>query len=252
MTESHSNPDWQPAHYAAHGRFISQFGLELIDWLAPQAGERILDFGCGDGFVSQAIAAAGATVLGVDVDPRMIEAASARGLDVELLDGENMDFEAEFDAVFTNSVLQWIKQPELVVFALRRALKPKGRLVADCAGLGNLAAVLTALQAISTELGGDPDLAFPFYAPTEAEFVKLLTDEGFSIERSATVPRLTRLPTHIWNWIGSIFDPFFNQFDKPTSDLAREGVLKLLHPALCDHSGNWHLDHLRLRVIARA
>ena len=121
----------------------------------------------------------------------------------------------------------------------------------DVAGLGNLAAVLVAMRAASDELGGDPKLAFPFYAPTEAEFCSLLQKEGFEIIQSETSPRYTALPSELWNWIGSIFAPFFTQFDEETNARARSRVLQLVEPVLRDASGQWHIDHVRVRVEAK-
>ena len=252
MTRDASIPTWDPNHYDAHGRFISQYGIELLDWLKPQHGEHILDFGCGDGYITAEIAALGAQVVGIDHDPNMVEAAKARGLDIHLLEGVDLLFENEFDAIFSNSVLQWVKHPKPVVDGLRRALKPSGRLVADAAGLGNLAAVQVALQAVGDELGGDPALALPFYAPTADELGSLLKNSSFEIERLETSPRYTQLPSELWNWIGSIFHPFFSQFDEATNEHARKRVLALLKPVLCDQSGTWYIDHVRIRVMARA
>ncbi|MEM1197720.1 MAG: methyltransferase domain-containing protein [Pseudomonadota bacterium] len=251
MPQDAAAPTWDPSHYDAHGRFISRYGLELLDWLAAQPGEQILDFGCGDGFLTQEIANTGADVLGVDLDPRMVEGTRARGLKAEHVDGTALRFEERFDAVFSNSVLQWIKQPDPALQSIHRALKPGGRFVVDVAGLGNLAAILVAMRAVGDELGGDPDLAFPFYAPTEDEFTRLLTANGFEIERSDTSPRYTALPSDLWNWIGSIFQPFFSQFDEVTNQKVRARVLELLEPVLRDVSGQWHIDHVRVRVIAR-
>ena len=251
MPQDAASPAWDPNHYDAHGRFISRYGLELLDWLCARPGERILDFGCGDGFITQEIANTGAQVVGVDLDPNMVEAARARGLKAELADGTALSFEAEFDAVFSNSVLQWIKQPEPALQSIARALKPGGRFVVDVAGLGNLAAILVAMRAVGDELGGDPELAFPFYAPTAEEFTASLKALGFEIVRSDTSPRYTALPSDLWNWIGSIFHPFFSQFDGATNEAARIRVLELLQPVLRDTSGQWHIDHVRVRVEAR-
>ena len=251
MTRDASIPAWDPAHYDAHGRFISLYGIELVDWLEPRAGERILDFGCGDGYVTQEIALTGAEVVGADHDPRMVKAARARGLDARLIDGAALPFDSEFDAVFSNSVLHWVKQPRPVVERLACALRPGGRLIADVPGLGNLAAVLVAMRAVSDELGGDPELAFPVYAPTAPEFGALLAATGLQIERLETSPRYTALPSDLWNWIGSIFQPFFSQFDAATNEHAKERVLALVEPVLRDAAGQWHIDHIRVRVVAR-
>ncbi len=251
MSRDRSSPDWDPEHYDEHGRFISHYGLELLGWLKAKPGEHILDLGCGDGFLTDRIATAGADVAGVDHDLRMVEATRRRGLEAHQTDGGTLPFEREFDAVFSNSVLQWIKDPRPVVRAVAQVLKSDGRFVVDVAGLGNLAAILVAMRAVSDELGGDRALAFPFYAPTEAEFCALLEDEGFKIDRRETSPRFTALPSELWNRISAIFAPFFTQFDDATNAKAKARVLELLAPVLCDASRQWHIDHVRVRVAAR-
>ena len=55
MTQS-----WNPTTYEANGAFVPALGAGVLEWLAPQPGERILDLGCGDGQLTAKIAAAGA------------------------------------------------------------------------------------------------------------------------------------------------------------------------------------------------
>ncbi len=242
--------DWTAKHYDQHGRFISMFGLELLPWLDPQPGQRILDLGCGDGFLAERIAQSGAEVIGVDTSDDMLSAARARGIHARRINALAMPFESEFDAVFSNSVLQWIRPPERVVQGIARALKPSGRFVTDLGALGNLAAVLTALRAVGDQYGGDPSLANPFYSPTPEEFRFLLESNGFAVDRVELVPRLTPMPTNLLDWIGTIFGPFFNQFEQDRRNQITTQVLDLLRPVLCDANGQWHADHVRLRAAA--
>ena len=76
---------WSAEGYAEHAAFVPALGAPLVDRLNPQAGERILDVGCGDGILTERIAARGATVIGIDLSESMIAAALARGLDVRLI-----------------------------------------------------------------------------------------------------------------------------------------------------------------------
>jgi 2-polyprenyl-3-methyl-5-hydroxy-6-metoxy-1,4-benzoquinol methylase len=103
--------DWQAERYAATAPFVPALGLPVVELLAPRPGERILDLGCGDGVLSEKIAAAGAVVVAVDAAPDLIAAARARGLDARLVDGQQLPFAGEFDAVFSNAALLGCAMP---------------------------------------------------------------------------------------------------------------------------------------------
>ncbi|MCB0004728.1 MAG: class I SAM-dependent methyltransferase, partial [Anaerolineae bacterium] len=92
---------WNPDDYARNARFVARLGEPLIDLLAPQPGERVLDLGCGDGALTEKLAAAGCIVVGVDGSPAQVVAAQARGLDARVADGHALPFDNEFDAVFS-------------------------------------------------------------------------------------------------------------------------------------------------------
>jgi SAM-dependent methyltransferase len=120
----------------------------LIDRLAPQAGERILDLGCGPGLHAARIAAAGAEVVGIYLDPEMIALAKARfpQLRFEVGDAREIVVDGHFDAVYCNSVLHWIKEPERVIATVHRSLRPGGRFLAKFGRRGGLRTILAALD----------------------------------------------------------------------------------------------------------
>ena len=135
---------WNPERYAASARFVADLGEPLLALLAPKAGERILDLGCGDGVLTEKIAASGATVVGVDASEAMVIAARKRGLDARVMDGQALTFDREFDAMLSNAAMHWMPKAEAVVKGVRRALKPHGRMVAEFGGKGNVDAVVGA------------------------------------------------------------------------------------------------------------
>src|ERR1700755_3017794 len=96
---------WDPANYARNARFVSDLATPLLELLAPRAGERILDLGCGDGALTRRLADLGCDVVGVDSSVPQVEAARRLGLDARVMSGEALPFVEEFDAVFSNAVL---------------------------------------------------------------------------------------------------------------------------------------------------
>jgi trans-aconitate methyltransferase len=117
---------WDPATYARNARFVSDLGSPVVDLLAPQRGERILDLGCGDGALTRKLVELGSEVVGVDSSPAQVEAAKKLGLDARIANAEELPFCEEFDAVFSNAVLHWIKRAAVILASVYRVLRPGG------------------------------------------------------------------------------------------------------------------------------
>ncbi|HXV79399.1 MAG TPA: class I SAM-dependent methyltransferase, partial [Candidatus Binatia bacterium] len=113
---------WNPKSYAKNGRFVSDLGEPLLQLLQAQPGELILDLGCGDGALTQKIAAYGCAVISVDSSLAQLQAAKKRGLNVVAMDGHQLGFQTQFDAVFTNAALHWMSQPETVAAGVANSL----------------------------------------------------------------------------------------------------------------------------------
>ncbi len=241
---------WSASDYARNGRFVQEMAGAVFAMLAPRPGERILDLGCGDGTLTAEIKAAGADVLGVDLSDELLAVARMRGLRVRKVDGHALDFSSEFDAVFSNAALHWMRKPALVIAGVARALKPHGRFVGELGGHGNVAAIATAMRAIGTARNGNPELVAPWFFPTVEEYRELLAEGGFIVREIALVPRPTALKTGMEGWLRTFGRSFFDQFPEPErSEVLRE-VIELLRPSLCDERGVWTADHVRLRFFA--
>jgi SAM-dependent methyltransferase len=243
---------WDAQGYATNARFVADLATDVLAWLDAKPGERILDVGCGDGVLTERLVKAGCSVVGIDPSVSLLAAARARGLDVRKGDARTLPFNGEFDAVFSNAVLHWVPEPEAAARAMRKALKPGGRLVAEFGGHGNVAAIVTALRAGAMLHGGDPALTAPWFYPTPDEYRAILTLAGFHVERIGLFPRPTALPTGMDGWLDTFRKPFFDQFPPDKRARVKADVLALLQPALCDTHGHWTADYVRLRVAARA
>jgi trans-aconitate methyltransferase len=240
---------WSADTYAANARFVADLGSPVLDLLAPRPHERILDLGCGDGALTEQLVAAGATVTAVDAAPDMIRAARARGLDAHVVDGQALTFEGAFDAVFSNAALHWMPDGAAVIAGVFRALKPGGRFVGEFGGHGNVASIVTALNAALLARGQDPAKLRRWY-PTAERYAAMLANGGFHVRSAILIPRPTPLPTGMSGWLSTFADPFLA--DMPGLDRAElmTEVAALLAPALQTDTGEWVADYVRLRFEA--
>ena len=241
---------WDAALYSRTSRYVSEHGRIVLEWLDPQAGERILDLGAGDGALTAEIAATGAEVVAVDASPAMVEAALERGLDARLVSGYGLDFDEEFDAVFSNAALHWMTQPEKVVRNVHRALRPQGRFVGEFGGAGNITSLCRALRRVLAGRGLEFDALNPWYFPTAEEYNRLLEECGFRVERAELIPRPTPIPGDVAEWLDNFGDPFLKALPRPEdrATVVRE-IEQRVRPALCDN-GRWSIDYVRLRFRA--
>lgn len=239
---------WNAETYGRNARFVSDYGVALLDLLAPVPGERILDLGCGDGALTEKIAAAGADVVGVDASENFIGAARERGLNAHRMDAHHLPFQTEFDGVFSNAALHWMLQPDLVLAGVGRALKPGGRFVGEMGGFGNVAAISTALRAVFHRR--ELDLPKLWYFPTPAEYSGRLAAAGLHVQSIALIPRPTPLPTGMVGWLETFRNPLLAGKSPEEERSITDEVVDLLRPSLCDSDGQWVGDYVRLRFVA--
>jgi SAM-dependent methyltransferase len=241
---------WDPDRYARNARFVADLGLPVLELLAAQPGERILDLGCGDGVLTEKLAALGCQVVGVDSSPEQVAAAQARGLDARVIDAQRLPFEAEFDAVFSNAALHWMRPPDAVIAGVWRALEPGGRFVGEMGGAGNIAIVQEALQTALARRGVDLQQTSPWYFPDEVAYRQKLEAAGFVVTSIERFPRLTPLPGDVGDWLETFAGSFLGVFpdDERTEVIAE--LRELLWPRLLNGDGVWVLDYVRLRFAA--
>lgn len=241
---------WNPETYARNAGFVAQLGEPLIDLLAPQPGERVLDLGCGDGVLTEKLAAAGCIVVGVDGSPQQVAAARAKGLDARVADGQNLSFDREFDAVFSNAALHWMRAPDHVIAGVARALKPGGRFVGEMGGAGNIATVWAALTETLGRRGIDAAAYNPWYFPTAEEYQARLEAAGFEIHSMNLFPRPTPLPGDISGWLETFGGAFLSLADAAGRAQIIDELRETLRPTLLAPDGVWVVDYVRLRFSA--
>jgi trans-aconitate methyltransferase len=245
---------WDPQQYEQNGAFVHGLAGGVLEWLAPQPGELILDLGCGDGQLTKRIAAVGTTVKGLDSSPQMVAAAQALGIDATLGDAETLPFEAHsFDAVFSNAALHWVRDHDAMLSGVKRVLKPGGRFAAEFGGFGNIAAIRVAMRTAIERVGFDGSKDDVNYYPTPQVYARRLEQHGFTVERIALIPRPTPLPEGgMSGWIRTFRRGVLESMPEEVREQIVEEATRLLKPVLCDEAGNWTADYVRLRLLARA
>jgi trans-aconitate methyltransferase len=251
MTASVHRQDWRADCYSKHAHFVPTLGQPVLDLLKPLPGERILDLACGDGVLTEKIAASGAVVVGVDAAPDMVNAAKSRGFDARLMNGAALRFTGEFDAVFSNAALHWMKSdPDAVIAGVARALKRGGRFVAEMGGHGCIAAITVAIVAVMARYGVDAKPLLPWYFPTVDDYRQRLEKQGFTVDYIELIPRPTPLPTNMAGWLEVFAASFFARLPEEQRNAARDEVIDLLRVVLYDEQGRWTCDYIRLRFAA--
>lgn len=238
---------WNPESYAKNARFVSDLGEPVLQLLAPQPGEWILDLGCGDGALTKKIVAAGSRVLGTDSSIAQLRSARSRGLDVVAMDGQALSLKQRFEAVFSNAALHWMKQIDRVVAGVAACLKPGGRFVGEFGGQGNVATIRSALHTGLRRRGIDPSSVDPWFYPSPQEYTELLNRHGFRVDYIELIPRPTLLPGDILGWLEVFAQPFTRSVNEPERSAYLAEVQATLKPVLHDAQGVWTADYVRLR-----
>jgi SAM-dependent methyltransferase len=163
------------------------------------------------------------------------------------MDGQRLSFKRRFDAVFTNAVLHWMKQPERVVAGVANCLKPGGRFVGEFGGKGNVEKIRAALHAGLRTRGIDPWAVDPWYYPSPEKYSQLLSQAGFTVDYIELIPRPTKLPGDILGWLEIFAQPFTKAVTESERTKYLEEVRTDLAPTLRDSAGNWFADYVRLR-----
>jgi trans-aconitate methyltransferase len=239
---------WNATLYEDQHAFIWKYGASLIDLLAPQPGESILDLGCGTGQLTEQIAKTGAAVRGIDADAAMIAKAQQNYPDLQFAQADARNFQVDLpvDAVFSNAVLHWVKEPDAAIQCIHQALKPGGRFVAEFGGKGNVQAIEQALR------HGHPAYISPWYFPSVAEYATRLEQQGFEVVLATLRDRPTPLEgaeAGLANWLRMFANNLLDQLSLAQQNQVIASVEQHLKPSLYAE-GAWTADYRRLCIIA--
>ncbi len=244
---------WNASLYKDQHAFVFQYGESLLEWLQPQAGEHILDLGCGTGELTAKIAESGAEVTGLDASKAMI--ASARehfpGLHFEVADATRFALPRPVDAIFSNATLHWVTKKKKAAARMFAALKPGGRLVLEMGGKGNVAHILAGLKRSLARRGYDYEPLW--YFPSVAEYTKVLENAGFRVNQVHYFDRPTPLQdpqNGVAVWLQMFGNAFFKQVPEADKAAILREVNDAVAPQLTQDDGRLMADYRRLRIAA--
>lgn len=240
---------WNAQRYATNARFVADMGMTVFDWLNPQPGERILDLGCGDGEHALKLTELGCDVLGVDASASFITACQQRGVNAQQMDGQQLTFANEFDAVFSNAALHWMPDVDGVINSVWRALKPGGRFVAECGGGDNIRFILAAITDALTKRGMCAAELNPWTFSSAEFFRERLEVQGFIVERCEIFNRPTHLPQGLKAWLETMAGDFTAAVPENERDELLNDIVETARPNLYQ-KGEWTADYVRLRIHA--
>ena len=181
--------EWNAASYDRMSDPQVAMGLDVIERLDLRGDERVLDVGCGSGRVTEQLLARvpNGTVVGTDGSQAMVDQARERlGDQVELFaaDAAELVVTQPFDAILSTATFHWIPDHDRLFARLHDALRPGGKLVAQCGGAGNIANVEAAIARVDhPALRGWPG---PWNFATPDETTERLARAGF---------------TDVWAWL---------------------------------------------------
>jgi trans-aconitate 2-methyltransferase len=141
--------EWDAGSYERVSEPQVEWGRAVLARIPLRGDEDVLDAGCGTGRVTRLIAerVPRGNVVGVDASAAMGDEAARRLADlaprvrVRRADLLELELDAPVDAVISTATFHWIRDHDTLFTRLRAALKPGGRLVAQCGGAGNIASI---------------------------------------------------------------------------------------------------------------
>lgn len=205
--------DWDAVTYDRVNSPHRQWAVAIIDRLGLRGEETVLDAGCGSGSVTALLAERlpDGAVIGVDGSAAMIEKARENlgpGSELIVSDLLSLRLEEPVDAVFSSATSHWIDDHGRLFEVLHDAVRPGGRLVAQCGGEGNIAEFRQICREVSAEQPFAPHFDGwdePWhYASQDATEVRLRA-AGFTEVRAWLEDRPTRLaPEQVRDFIATV------------------------------------------------
>lgn len=239
-----------------------EWGARLIAELTLAGNERILDLGCGDGKLTENLAALvpDGFVLGVDASRGMIDVAKQRekgNLSFRLLDINHLDISDTFDVVFSNATLHWVKDHRTLWKNLNGLLSDRGIVRFDFAGDGNCAhffKVIRMAMGTSEYARYFTGFEWPWFMPSVEEYEAIVSPLSFSDVRiwGENADRLFTDRESIVGWINQpSIVPFLARVEESKKESFRSFVIDHMLSDTAQENGGYFETFRRINVLVR-
>lgn len=242
--------------------FQQEWGNELISELNLKGNEDILDLGCGNGLLTANLArlVPNGNVIGVDASEGMIEVAKEKeenNLKFLLMDLNEIDLNRQFDFIFSNATLHWIKNHNQLWTKIHKLLNPNGFVRFNFAADGNSSHFIKVIketivfEEYKKYFSG---FQWPWYMPSVDEYENILKDFTFS-ELNVWEENADRFfpdkEAVIW-WIDQPqIVPFLENIPEDKKGLFREIVIEQMIKETLQENGRCFETFRRINVLAK-
>ena len=174
--------------YKLASKHQKEWGNDLISQLSFKGNETVLDLGCGDGILTEQLSlfVPNGKVLGIDASMNMIKTAKKiqkSNLEFAHININEMNFENEFDLIFSNAALHWVKDHKRLLKNAYKALKANGVILWDFGGFGNCSNFINVIQKKISEDNYAKyfeNFEWPWFMPSKEQYTELVSTVGFS------------------------------------------------------------------------
>lgn len=239
-----------------------QWGNTLISELKLKGNEKILDLGCGDGVLTEQLSLAVPTgkVIGIDASMGMIKTAKSiknDNIEFQQMDINEINYKNEFNIIFSNAALHWIKDHKRLLENAYQALKFQGIILWDFGGAGNCANFIDVIREKITDSRFTEYFAtfeWPWFMPSKHQYERFISSIGFS-EFTITEVNRDRYFSNVEEMIRWIDQPCIVPFLKCVPNKAkiifRDEVVSEMMKKTRQPDGTYFETFRRLKIYAK-